>query len=453
MDQTQKVSAKLSQNKQRMNQLLPIQESFDLIQRDLKIAGKEASFYFLDGMVKDDAMVKVMDSIFSVQEQDMPAEMTEFVQKYIPYVEVDVYADFDTIVKNVLSGVTIMFIDGYQAAMAIDCRTYPARSVEEPEKDKSMRGSKDGFVETVVFDTAMIRRRIRDPQLVMEMLEIGSSSRTDVVIAYMKNLVDQKLLETVRRKLNAVRTTDLCLNQQSLAEAIIGSRWYNPFPKFKVTERPDTTAVCLLEGKIAVLIDNSPSAMILPTSILDMIEEANDYYFPAWTSLYLKISRAIILLVTVFLTPVFLLLMQNQQWLPAAFEFVAVRDIVNIPLVYQLLLLELAIDGLRLASLSTPNTLSTPLSIFAGLVLGEFAVNSGWFNSEVMLYMAFVAIANYTQPNFELGYAVKFMRMLLVILTAAFDWVGFLAGCALLVVLLCTNRTLSDRNYLNVKKN
>ncbi|MFR2955923.1 MAG: spore germination protein, partial [Lachnospiraceae bacterium] len=217
--------------------------------------------------------------------------------------------------------------------------------------------------------------------------------------------------------------------------------------------RPDTAAACVMEGKVVILVDNAPSAMILPTSIFDMIEEANDYYFPAWTALYLKFTRVLILLLTVFMTPVFVLLMQNPQWIPPELSFISVRDVVNIPLVYQLLILELVIDGLRLAALNTPNMLSTPLSIFAGLVLGEFSVNSGWFNSEVMLYMAFVAVANYTQPNFELGYAVKFMRIMLLILTAALDWVGFGIGCMILIVLLSTNKTLSGRNYLNVKKN
>lgn len=448
----QKISVSLKENKEWMNQTLPIQESFDLIERDMEVGGRGAAFYFLDGMIKDDAMVKVMDTIFQVKEEDMPEEATGFLQKHIPYVEVDVIGDFDQVVKNVLSGVTVLFVDGYEAAFSIDCRTYPSRSVEEPEKDKSLRGSRDGFVETVVFDTAMIRRRIRDPQLVMEMVEIGQSSRTDVVIAYMKNLADKNLLRTVKRRLEAVKTTDLCMTQQSLAEALIGSRWYNPFPKFKLTERPDTTAACLMEGKIAILVDNSPAAMILPTSILDMIEEANDYYFPAWTSLYLKFSRAIILFLTVFLTPLFLLLMNNPQWLPKAFSFIAVRDTIHIPLVYQLLILELAIDGLRLAAMNTPSMLSTPLSIFAGLVLGEFSVNSGWFNSEVMLYMAFVAVANYTQPNFELGYAVKFMRILLLILTAAFNWIGFAAGCLVLILLIGTNRTLAGGSYVRVRK-
>ena len=446
----QKVHTSLSEIKEYMNTILPIQESFDLVERSIWVGGKEGVFYFVDGLLKDESMVKIMTAFFAVKEQDLPEDAETFAKKCIPCVEVDVVTDFEEIVKGILSGVLALFIDGYESCIMIDCRTYPARSVDEPEKDKSLRGSRDGFVETVVFDTALIRRRLRDPQLVMEMLEVGSSSRSDVVLCYMKQRVDAKLLMNVRKKIREVKTEDLCMNQQSLAEALMGTRWYNPFPKFKFTERPDTTAACLMEGKVAVLVDNSPSAMILPTSVFDMIEEANDYYFPAWTSLYLKFSRVLILILTDFLTPVFLLRMQNPQWIPPAFEFVAVKDTVNIPLVYQLLLLELVIDGLRLAALSTPNMLSTPLSIFAGLVLGEFSVNSGWFNPEVMLYMAFVAVANYTQPNFELGYAVKFMRMLILILTALFNWGGFLAGCVILLLLLCTNRTLSGRNYLNL---
>ncbi|HIR75494.1 MAG TPA: spore germination protein [Candidatus Choladousia intestinipullorum] len=453
MSDTQPISKSIAVTRQTMQGLLPIQDSFDLIQRDIRVGGRDSSFYFIDGMIKDEVMLKLMDSVMKVQPDAMPQDATTFSQNHIPYIEVDILGDFDQILRNILSGVLVLFIDGYETGIAIDCRTYPARSVEEPEKDKSLRGSKDGFVETVVFDTALIRRRIRDPHLVMEMLEVGNSSRSDVVLCYMKNLVNQDLLANVRAKIEAIKTTDLCMNQQSLAEALVGSRWYNPFPKFKFSERPDTAAACIMEGKLAILVDNSPAAMILPTSILDMIEEANDYYFPAWTSLYLKISRAIILFLTVFLTPVFLLLMQNPQWIPSSLEFVAVKDIVNIPLAYQLLILELAIDGLRLAALNTPSMLSTPLSVFAGLVLGEFSVRSGWFNSEVMLYMAFVAIANYTQPNFELGYAVKFMRMILLILTASFDWPGFIAGCLLLIILLCTNKTLSGRNYLNIKQN
>lgn len=448
-----KVFSKRDKNVDYMNQMLPVEDSFDIVQRDIQIGGKDATFYFIDGFTKDESMLKIMDSFFNIKEGDMPKDAAAFATTCIPYVEVDVIGDFDQIFRNLLSGVTCLFIDGYQACLAIDCRTYPARSVDEPDKDKSLRGSRDGFVETIVFNTALMRRRIRDRHLVMKMLEVGESSRTDVALCYMEDRVDQELLKNLNYRIRDIKVDDLRMNQQSLAECLFKRKWYNPFPKFKFTERPDTAAACLLEGKVVILVDNSPSAMILPTSILDIIEEANDYYFPTLTGMYLKISRALITFLTIFLTPVFLLFMQNLSWLPKIFAFVAVKDTVNIPLIFQLLMLEVAIDGLRLAALNTPSMLSTPLSVIAGLVMGEFSVKSGWFNAEVMLYMAFVAVANYTQPNFELGYALKFMRLELLVLTAVFNWIGFLAGTVIVICSICFNKTLSGRSYLNIKLN
>ena len=448
-----KVFLKRDKNVDYMNQMLPVEDSFDIVQRDIQIGGKDATFYFIDGFTKDESMLKIMDSFFNIKEEDMPKDAAAFATTCIPYVEVDVIGDFDQIFRNLLSGVTCLFIDGYQACLAIDCRTYPARSVDEPDKDKSLRGSRDGFVETIVFNTALMRRRIRDRHLVMKMLEVGESSRTDVALCYMEDRVDQELLKNLNYRIRDIKVDDLRMNQQSLAECLFKRKWYNPFPKFKFTERPDTAAACLLEGKVVILVDNSPSAMILPTSILDIIEEANDYYFPTLTGMYLKISRALITFLTIFLTPVFLLFMQNLSWLPKIFAFVAVKDTVNIPLIFQLLMLEVAIDGLRLAALNTPSMLSTPLSVIAGLVMGEFSVKSGWFNAEVMLYMAFVAVANYTQPNFELGYALKFMRLELLVLTAVFNWIGFLAGTVIVICSICFNKTLSGRSYLNIRLN
>ncbi len=450
---TKKISPSFEENIAYMNEVLPVKESFDVIRRQIEIGGKEAVFFFIDGFMKDEAMLKIMDSFLSVSAQDMPEDADDFVQRHVPYVEVDILEDFDEVIRNVLAGTTCLFIDGYKECICIDCRTYPARSVDEPDKDRSLRGSRDGFVETIVFNTALMRRRIRDPHLIMEMVEAGQASRTDIAICYMSDRVDGELLDNLKKRIESLQLGDLRMNQQSLAEALFKRKWFNPFPKFKYTERPDTAAACLLEGKVVILVDNSPSAMILPTSILDMIEEANDYYFPTVTGVYLKTTRIMITIATVFFTPLYLLFMQNLEWLPDVFAFVAVRDTVNIPLVFQFLILELSIDGLRLAAMNTPTMLSTPLSVIAGIVMGEFSVQSGWFNSEVMLYMAFVAVANYTQPNFELGYALKFMRLLLLILTACFDLAGFIIGCILILCFLVFNKTLSGRNYMNVKLN
>ncbi len=441
----------LEENVNYLNTILPVRESFDIIQRDIIIGERKAAFYFIDGFMKDDTMQKLMTSFFMIKKEDMPSTATGFSKLAVSYVEVDVITDFDAIIRNILSGVTCLFVEGYEACIAIDCRTYPARSVEEPEKDKSLRGSRDGFVETIVFNTALIRRRIRDSHLVMKMFDVGRSSRTDVTLCYLSDRVDEGLLEKITDKLNSIDCDALRMNQQSLAEALFKRKWFNPFPKFKFTERPDTAAACLLEGKIVILVDNSPSALILPTSIFDIIEEANDYYFPTITNVYLKVARGLITIGTVFLTPLFLLFMQNLNWLPEVFQFVALKDTVNIPLIYQLLILELAIDGLRLAAMNTPSMLSTPLSVIAGIVMGEFSVRSGWFNSEVMLYMAFVAVANYTQPNFELGYALKFMRLLLLVLTACFNWIGFLIGTIIVVCSIVFNKTVSGRSYVNVR--
>lgn len=453
MEEKKTIFPTLEENMAYMNRVLPIKESFDLLQREMIIGEKKSTFYFIDGFTKDETMQKLMTGFLALKKEDMPSSATGFSKLCLPYVEVDVVGDFDMIFKNLLSGATCLFVEGYEACLVIDCRTYPARGVEEPDKDKSLRGSRDGFVETIVFNTALLRRRIRDPHLVMKMFEVGKSSRTDVTIAYMSDRVEPELLKNLSKRIESLQVDALTMNAQSLADALFKRKWFNPFPKFKFTERPDTAAACLLEGKVVILVDNSPSVMILPNSVFDIIEEANDYYFPTLTNVYLKVSRALITILTVFLTPVFLLFMQNVEWLPKMFAFVALKDTVNIPLIFQLLILELAIDGLRLAAMNTPSMLSTPLSVIAGIVLGEFAVNSGWFNAEVMLYMSFVAVANYTQPNFELGYALKFMRLLLLILTAIFNWVGFAAGTIIILCSIIFNKTLSGRSYLNVKLN
>lgn len=438
---------------QEMNERLPVQESYDIIQRNITIGGRTSVLYFVDGFTKDEALMRIMPSFFEVTVDKMPKTAEEFAENYLPYAEVDFLTEYTQIVKNVLSGVTCLFIDMYDTCIAIDCRTYPVRGVEEPQKDKSLRGSRDGFVETIVFNTALIRRRIRSNELIMEMKEVGTASKSDVAICYMKDRVNSELLLKIKDKIDSLQIDALPMNQQSLANALYTRKWFNPFPKFKFTERPDTTAECLLEGKVVILVDNSPSAMILPTSIFDLLEEANDYYFPTITNVYLKFTRAIITFMTLYLTPIFVLLTMNPSWVPESLSFILIQDELNVPIVWQLLILETAIDGLKLAAINSPSMLSTPLSVVAGIVLGQFSVSSGWFNAEIMLYMAFVAVANYTQPNFELGYALKFMRLILLILTGIFGTWGFVVGVAISLSGVLFNKTLTGRSYLNISKN
>lgn len=442
------MTGKLRTDMQYLNKALDVEHNFDVIFRTVNIGGREACMYLVDGFCKDELMQKLLQQFMSLTPDKMPKDAHEMSKQCISYVEVDIENKWDTIINSLLSGVFILLVDGYLNALLIDSRTYPARSVEEPEKDKVLRGSKDGFVETLIFNTALIRRRIRSTDLHMEMMNAGESSKTDIVLCYMDSRVDQKFLEEIRRKIQDIRVDSLTMNQESLAECLYQRRWYNPFPKFKYTERPDTAAAQVLEGNVVILVDNSPSAMIMPTTIFDVVEEADDYYFPPITGTYLRITRFLIALLTYLVTPTYLLLANHTAWVPESFAFILLKENPNVPLIWQFLLLELAIDGLRLAAVNTPNMLSTPLSVMAALVLGEFSVNSGWFSSEVMLYMAFVAIANYTQANYELGYALKFMRILNLILTQFFGLWGYIAGLLIMVLSIVCNRTVSHTSYI-----
>lgn len=444
----EKMSTSLSENMEFLNQYLEVNKSFDLVYRVIKVGGRDACIYFIDGFCKDELMQKMLQYFMDLKEDKMPDNAHEMSKRCVPYVEVDLQDSWEKITYFIMSGVFALFIDGFDRCLLIDSRTYPARSVTEPEKDKALRGSKDGFVETIVFNTALIRRRIRSPYLRMEMLNAGNSSQTDIVLCYMDNRVDHQFLEQLKDRIRKIQVDALTMNQESLAECLYKKKWYNPFPKFKFTERPDTASAQILEGDIILLVDNSPSAMITPTSVFDVVEEADDYYFPPITGTYLRLSRFLIAVLTYLMTPTFLLLMQRPEWIPESFAFIMVKETTNIPLIWQFLLLELAIDGLRLAAVNTPNMLSTPLSVMAALVLGEFSVKSGWFNSEVMLYMAFVAIANYTQASYELGYAIKFMRIINLILTAVFGVGGYIAAITLMIVAIVSNKTVSGKSYV-----
>ena len=423
-------------------------ESFDILTREIEICGRAATLFFIDGFVKDEIMEKLMEFFYSIGTPDTLHDAQSFARGGIPYVEVALEDDLSAITTQFFSGVSVLLVDGFDRAILIDTRTYPQRETGEPDKDKVFRGSKDGFVETLIFNTALIRRRIRDSALRMEYYQIGTTSKTDVALCYLSSRADPALLKKIRAKLSAIRVDALTMNQESLAEALIRHRWYNPFPKFKYTERPDTTAAQILEGDVVLLVDNSPSAMILPVTLFDVIEDANDFYFPPITGTYLRLTRFLVTFLTMMLTPTWLLLLQYPERIPGWLSFIRVDDPVYIPIFFQLLILEFAIDGLKLATLNTPTMLTTTLSMIGAVIVGDFAVKSGWFSAQSMLYIALAAIANYAQPGYELSYALKFMRMLLLVSTGIAGLWGYIFGGVLIVVILASNRTVSGGSYL-----
>lgn len=428
---------------------IQISKSFDLIERPVYFGGRRAFFVLIDGFVKDDLFEKIMEFFYALQPDDSCFQSPQiFLDRAVPYCEATMEPDLQKVVTAVLSGQTVLCVEGFDAYLLLDIRTYPQRDTGEPEKDKVFRGSHDGFVETIVLNCSLIRRRIRSPYLHMEAVTIGNASHTDVVLCYLDDRVNRQVLDKLRQKLSQAQPEALTMNQESLAELLLPHKWYNPFPRFKYTERPDAAAAQILEGDVVVLVDNSPAAMTLPTSLFDIMEEANDYYFPPLVGSYLRIARFLVLLAMLLLTPLWLLVNRDPWLLPPSLLFLIPEEPPAVPLLVQLLILEIGIDGINLATLNTPSMLTTSLSVIAGIVVGDFAVQSGWFSAEAMLYMAFVALGGFNQPSFELGYAVKFMRIGLLLLTAFAGLPGFLIGLVLIGVLLARCKTFAGKSYL-----
>ena len=429
---------------------LRVDASFDLLERQIFIGGKRAHLFFVDAFSKDDVLEKIFEFMMRITSEQLEAvsDNEHFASIVLPYLEIDRESELDVVVTAVLSGTSAMIVEGYNEVFMIDARTYPVRSIDEPQDDRVLRGSHDGFVETLVFNAALIRRRIRDPRLTFEAFKVGSKSKTDVVLCYMDGVCDQKHLQTIRKKLQKITIPSLTMGQESLLECLCRSQRYNPFPKVRYTERPDCAAAAVLEGKMLVLVDNSPAAMLLPTGLFDFLQDTNDYYFPPVIGSYLRFLRTAVLILSLFLTPLWYLLMQNQWDVPPWMEFLKVAEPNSVPIIVQLLIIEFVIDIVKLASLNTPSSLSNAFSVVGALILGDFAVKANLFVPEVLLYMAFVAVSAFTQASYEMGYSFKLLRMLFLVLTWAFNLWGFAAGVLLLIALIATAKTPLGYTYL-----
>ena len=433
-----------------INEILRVGEVFDITVKRLIIGSKKAAFYCLNGFVKDEIFEKELEYLSELTKEDMDKieDADEFLDTYITYIQCKTENDIDKLITQILSGAVLLIVEGFSKGIIIDCRTFPARGVQEPESDKVLRGSHEGFVETVIFNTALIRRKIRNPNLTMKAYQIGSESKTDVVICYLEDVVDRKQLDILTKKLQSIKPKHLSMSQESLKESLMPHQSWNPFPKVRYTERPDAAAACIYDGNIIILTDGSPSAMIIPTGIFDFVQDINDYYFPPLIGTFLRFVRTAVFVLSMLLIPVWYLLVVYEENLPDALKFMMIEEEYTVPLIVQLLIVEFVIDTLRLASLNTPSALSSSFSVVGALVLGEFAVRSGWFVSEVVLFMAFVAISNFTQPSYELGYAIKISRVFILILCGLLKIWGLVIGLALVLLLIATTKTLGGYTYL-----
>ena len=446
----EKISNDYRENVRVLDGLLGVGRSCDMVSRDYLIGGRRARLWVVDGFGSDSILERMGAFWLTLKPENVVGltEMQDFLDRYITFSESNVTFDISDAVTSVFLGKSLLAVEGLAGVALMDAKGYPSRSVHEPPDGKVLRGSHDGFVEAVVPNMALLRRRIRDPHLTMEGHKVGSRTHNDAVLCYLDDKVDQDLLRKLRGKLLGLDVRSLSMAQESLAEAIRPKQWYNPFPKVRYTERPDAAAASIMEGSIVLMVDNSPSVMILPTGFFDFTQESNDYYFPPLVGTYLRVLRVTVFLLSLFITPAWYLMVSEPNRLPGWLNFLSSPEPVSLSLLSQLLVVEFLIDVLKLASLNTPDSLSNSFSMLGALVLGDFAVQAGWLGPEVLVYMAFVSVAGFAQPSYELGYAFKLLRVALLLVTAAFDVWGFCLGVVGIFILLCTTKPLVGKGYL-----
>ena len=411
------------------------------------MGSQKCGMFALDGEMNGEVLTHVFKSMMEVK-SNKPIDADEIEKRIIPYIEVSVADKIEDAANGMFVGSAVMFADGVSKAFLIDAKSFPQEKSMQPEKDKSIRGSRDGFSAIPIFNAALIRRRIHSPSLSMEKFSVGRESQSDVVVCYMEGLCDDKLLGKIKKGISNLDIQGLTMNQETLAENLFPERWYNPYPRVRYCERPDEASAALLEGKIIIIIDNAPAVMILPALMIDFVREANDYYFPPITGTYYRFIKYALMFLSLFLTPIWLVILKNIDKLPEWFKVFEITDNAVVPVPVQLLIMEFVLEIIRISTMNTPNVLGSSIGIVGALLVGEFAVSSGWLAAETVFYMAFLTISMYASPNFEYGYATKFLRIVLVILTGLFDEIGLIAGTILIFFLMISTKTVDGKSYL-----
>ncbi|MEG6522628.1 spore germination protein [Desulfotomaculum sp. 1211_IL3151] len=438
-----KISSNLERNIAYLNSVLGYGKSFDIVLRRFNVAGKEIAMYFVNGFVKDDVMSLILRNLDELKRPDVsPNSLKKLFNEHINHIQVDPVGDLDKVIDQVLSGPLALLIEGEEQALIIDLRIYPSRSPQEPDLEKVVRGPRDGFVETVLMNTLLIRRRLRDPRLRNEVMQIGTRSKTDVVISYIEDVTNPDLVKTIKDRLQKIKIDGIPMAEKAVQEIIEPGKYGNLFPKVRFTERPDVAVSHLLEGRVLVMVDTSPSIIIAPSTLWDHLQSAEEYRQGPPIGIYIRWVRYAGVLGALFLLPLWFLFVIQPELLPPALKFIGPNEPGKIPIIVQFLLAELAIDMIRLATIHTPTPLATSTGIIAAILVGDVAISVGLFNAEVVMYTAIAAVASFMIPSYEMGWAIRLVRLFLLLATAAFRLPGLIIGSAIVLIYLIRTKSM-----------
>lgn len=431
-----KVTRDYQKNLKYIKDELGVGISFDILDAEVHYAGRDMAFLMVDGMIQGDIMLFIMRYLSKLKPEDLePDPFKKLTKTYLPYVEISSEENLDKAVFWVTCGACALVVEGIDKVIIIDARTYPSRNPEEPDVERVIRGARDGFVETIIFNTALTRRRVRDPSLRMVYMSVGRRSKTDICVSYIEDIANSEVVKQVKEHISKIDTDGLPMGEKTVEE-FIGGRHFNPYPVVRYTERPDTAAVHLFEGHVLVFVDGSPVVLIMPSTFWNQLQHVEEYRQKPIIGSYLRIVRYLAVWASIFLLPLWYILTTHSDLLPEYFNFISVDQHPEVPIFLQLLLIEVGLDALRMATVHTPTSLATALGLVATLMIGQVAVNVGLLSNELVLYMAVAAIGTFATPLYELSLANRLIRVILIIFSALFGVPGYVFGSTLMVIYL-----------------
>lgn len=439
--ETDHISKSLEENKRALEERFGLHESFDVMMREMEFGGKKTGLLFIDGYAEGEVLTQILKRLSYLKREDIvPNALRSLLDKYIPHIEVDEVETLKEAIEKVMVGASVLFIEGESTVLAIDAKSFPGRGNDEPSLETVVRGSRDGFNETLLTNTTLVRRRIHDPRFRLKSQIVGRRTRTQVCVGYIHDIVDTTLLDEVRKKIKAIDIDGIPLADKQLEELVIGKGW-NPYPLVRYSERPDVIATHLLEGHIVIFVDTSPSAMILPTTFFHHVQHAEEYRQTPFIGTYLRWIRFLGIFASLFLLPLWFLFVIEPELLPTALDFIGPEKTSTIPILLQFIFIEIGVDLLRMAAIHTPTPIATAMGLIAAILIGEIAIEVGLFINEVILYMAVAAVGMFATPSYELGLANRIVRLALLLAVGFFKVPGFVLGVTLFIILLTITRS------------
>ncbi|KZZ86478.1 MULTISPECIES: spore germination protein [Bacillaceae] len=437
------ISPKLYENENYFKEFVGMGTSFDLGVRKFTIMGKGVNLYYVTGLCDSQYLMLLLTALSEINDTDQDLDkFKEIVENRLVHQQVTKVQTIQKTVTEVLSGLVAIMLEGADYALVVDVRSYPGRNPEEPDTEKVVRGARDGFVENIIVNTALIRRRVRDERLRYELIKVGERSKTDVCVAYIEDIASKDLVDLIKKELKEIQVDGITMGDKTVEEFLV-KQGFNPFPMVRYTERADVAANHLVEGHVIVIVDTSPSVIITPTTLFHHVQHAEEYRQAPAIGTFLRWIRFLGILSSTFLLPFWFLFILEPSLLPKSLSFVGPNEQTNIPAVAQIFLADFGIEFLRMAAIHTPTALSTAMGLIAAVLIGQIAIDVGLFVPEVILYVSIAAIGSFTTPSYELSVANKIVRLLLLAVTAIFHVKGFIIGVTAFILYLASTRTLN----------